>query len=168
MALRTGRGGPGDPPRRRRVLRPERRRRCRRGGRPNRESRSWPSDPAAMDARAGVRVGAAGPRDGHGTSGLARRGQPHCVLESRGLEDKLSVPRATFYRWYDRYREGGPEGLADHRSRPDRVWNRIPEDVRRHIIALALEVPELSPRQLAVRFTDVQSTLSRRLRSIGC
>ena len=70
--------------------------------------------------------------------------------------DKLGVPRATFYRWYDRYREGGPEALADHRSRPDRVWNRIPDDVRRQIIALALEVPELSRRQLAVRFTDEQ------------
>src|SRR3954452_14058278 len=30
-------------------------------------------------------------------------------------------PRATFYRWYDRYRAGGPEALTDHRSRPDRV-----------------------------------------------
>jgi hypothetical protein len=29
---------------------------------------------------------------------------------------------------------GGPEALGDHRSRPDRVWNRIPEDVRRQII----------------------------------
>ncbi|WP_439371761.1 helix-turn-helix domain-containing protein [Bradyrhizobium sp. DASA03120] len=26
-------------------------------------------------------------------------------------------PRATFYRWYDRYREGGIAALADHRSR---------------------------------------------------
>src|SRR4029077_18496844 len=42
------------------------------------------------------------------------------------------------------------------RSRPDRVWNRIPDNVRRQIIALALEVPELSPRGPAVRFTDEQ------------
>jgi putative transposase len=77
-------------------------------------------------------------------------------LPAKRTLDKLGVPRATFYRWYDRYREGGPEALADHRSRPDRVWNRIPDDVRRQIIALALEVPELSPRQLAVRFTDEQ------------
>src|SRR6516165_556281 len=77
------------------------------------------------------------------------------VVADRTL-DKLGIPRATFYRWYDRYREGGPEALADHRSRPDRVWNRIPDDVRRQIIALALEVPELSPRGLAVRFTDEQ------------
>ena len=77
-------------------------------------------------------------------------------LPAKRTLDKLGIPRATFYRWYDRYREGGPEALADHRSRPDRVWNRIPDDVRRQIIALALEVPELSPRGLAVRFTDEQ------------
>ena len=64
----------------------------------------------------------------------------------------LGIPRATFYRWYDRYREGGPEALADHRSRPDRVWNRIPDEVRAQIVELALEVPELSPREIAVRF----------------
>src|SRR3974390_2829372 len=77
-------------------------------------------------------------------------------LPAKRTLGKLGIPRATFYRWYDRYREGGPEALADHRCRPDRVWNRIPDAVRRQIIDLALEVPELSPRGLAVRFTDEQ------------
>ena len=80
-------------------------------------------------------------------------------LPAKRTLSKLGIPRATFYRWYDRYREGGPEALADHRCRPDRVWNRIPDDVRRQIIDLALEVPELSPRGLAVRFTDEQKYL---------
>src|SRR4029450_1173323 len=75
-------------------------------------------------------------------------------LPAKRALDKLGIPRATFYRWYDRYREGGVEALADHRSRPNRVWNRIPNDVRGQIIDLALELPELSPRELAVRFTD--------------
>src|ERR1700710_1906702 len=75
-------------------------------------------------------------------------------LPAKRTLDKLGIPRATFYRWYDRYRAGGPEALVDHRSRPDRVWNRIPDDVREKIIDLALQVPELSPRELAVRFTD--------------
>jgi putative transposase len=75
-------------------------------------------------------------------------------LSAKRTLDKLGIPRATFYRWYDRYRTGGPEALDDHRSQPDRVWNRIPENVRHQIINLALEVPELSPRELAVRFTD--------------
>jgi hypothetical protein len=30
---------------------------------------------------------------------------------------RIGVPPATFYRWYDRYRELGPEGLED-RSPP--------------------------------------------------
>ena len=42
-------------------------------------------------------------------------------LPAKRTLDKLGILRATFYRWYDRYRDGGPEALADHRSRPDRV-----------------------------------------------
>ena len=70
--------------------------------------------------------------------------------------DKLGIPRTTFYRWYDRYQVGGPEALEDQAPRPSRVWNRIPDDVRRRIVDLALNVPELSPRELAVRFTETE------------
>jgi putative transposase len=70
---------------------------------------------------------------------------------------KLGIPRATFYRWYDRYSRGGPEALNDRSSRPDRVWNRIPDGVRDNLIQLALDEPALSPRELAVRFTDTES-----------
>jgi len=51
-------------------------------------------------------------------------------------------------------RPGGAR--CDRRSRPDRVWNRIPEAIRDEIIDLALALPELSPRELAVRFTDAK------------
>ena len=67
---------------------------------------------------------------------------------------KLSIPPPTFYRWYDRFVDHGPEGLEDRPSSPSRVWNRIPDAVRDQIVDLALEEPELSPRELAVRFTD--------------
>ena len=40
---------------------------------------------------------------------------------------------------------------------PSRVWNRIPDEVRQRIVDLALDVPELSPRELAVRFTDTEN-----------
>jgi transposase InsO family protein len=73
---------------------------------------------------------------------------------ARRTLDKLGIPRSSFYRWYDRYQRGGPEALADRPSRPDRVWNRIPDAVRDQIVDLALDQPELSPRELAVRFTD--------------
>jgi len=75
-------------------------------------------------------------------------------LSVRRTLEKLGIPRATFYRWYELHRTGGPEALGDRSPRPDRVWNRIPEAIRRQIIDLALERPELSPRELAVCFTD--------------
>src|SRR5271170_1733571 len=49
-----------------------------------------------------------------------------------------------------------PEALEDKLSKPDRVWNRIPDEVRERIIAMALDVPELLPRELAIRFTDAE------------
>ena len=33
-------------------------------------------------------------------------------LPAKHTLDKLGIPRATFYRWHERYREGGPEELA--------------------------------------------------------
>ena len=79
-------------------------------------------------------------------------------LPVRRTLDKLGVPRATFYRWYDCYRSDGPEALQDRSPRPKRVWNKIPGEVRSRILSLALEAPELSPRELAVRFTDTDQT----------
>jgi putative transposase len=75
-------------------------------------------------------------------------------LPVRRTLEQIGVSRPTFYRWYDRYQTGGPEALEDRPSRPSRVWNRIPDDTRQQILALALEETELSPRELAVRFTD--------------
>jgi putative transposase len=79
------------------------------------------------------------------------------ALPVRHTLGKLGIPRATFYRWYDRYRSGGPEALNDRSPRPDRVWNRIADRERQRIIELALDKPTLSPRELAVRFTDTEN-----------
>jgi putative transposase len=77
-------------------------------------------------------------------------------LPVRRTLEKIGIARATFYRWYDLYQAGGPEALDDRHPKPDRVWNRIPNDVRERIIRLALDAPALSPRELAVRFTDTE------------
>jgi hypothetical protein len=77
-------------------------------------------------------------------------------LPVRRVLEQIGIPRSTFYRWCDLYQTGGPEGLDDRSPRPDRVWNRIPDDVRARIVTLALDEPELSPRELAVRFTDAE------------
>ena len=78
------------------------------------------------------------------------------ALPVRWTLEKIGIPRATFYRWYDLYQAGGPEALDDRHPKPDRVWNRIPDDVRERIIKLALDESALSPRELAVRFTDTE------------
>jgi transposase InsO family protein len=78
-------------------------------------------------------------------------------LSVRRTLAQIGVPPATFYRWYDLYQTGGPEALEDRSPRPGRVWNRIPDEVRERIVQLALDEPELSPRELAVRFTDRES-----------
>jgi len=78
------------------------------------------------------------------------------VLPVRRTLEKLGIARATFYRWCDHYQAGGPEALDDRHPMPDRVWNRIPDDVRERIVNLALDEPALSPRELAVHFTDVE------------
>jgi len=78
-------------------------------------------------------------------------------LPARQTLDRLGVPRTTFYRWYDKYLSDGVDGLEDRSPKPSKVWNRIPDDIRDQIVDLALEEPELSPRELAVRFTDTKS-----------
>jgi len=67
---------------------------------------------------------------------------------------QIGIPKSTFYAWLDRYAAGGLEALEDRKPRAGRVWNRIPDEVRQKVVALALEEPELSPREVAVAFTD--------------
>lgn len=68
--------------------------------------------------------------------------------------EQIGVSRPTFYRWYDLYRRFGEAALEDQRGGSGRVWNRIPDDVRDRVLKMALDQPELSPRELAVTFTD--------------
>ncbi len=78
-------------------------------------------------------------------------------LSARQTLAKLGIPRTTFYRWYDRYLQRGEAGLQDQSPKPKHVWNRIPDEVRRKVVKLALTETELSPRELAVTFTDRES-----------
>ena len=69
-------------------------------------------------------------------------------LPAKRTLDQLGIARRTFYRWYDRYLEGGPEALEDRPSAPSRVWNRIGRDIQDKIVEMALEETDLSPREL--------------------
>ena len=84
-------------------------------------------------------------------------------LPVRRVLEQIGIPRSN-----DLYQTGGPEALDDRSPRPDRVWNRIPDDVRARIVTLALDEPELSPRELTVRFTDASAISCRKPRCIAC
>ena len=75
-------------------------------------------------------------------------------LSVRRTLAQLGIPRSTFYAWYDRYLTGGPGALQDRKPRPRQVWNKVPEGIAKAVIDLALEEPELSPRELAITFTE--------------
>jgi transposase InsO family protein/transposase-like protein len=67
---------------------------------------------------------------------------------------QIGITKSTFYAWYERYLAGGIDALEDRKPRPRHVWNRIAEAVREQVLELALDEPELSPREVAVTFTD--------------
>jgi transposase-like protein len=75
-------------------------------------------------------------------------------LSARRTLPQLGIPHSTFYNWYDRFITGGPGALEDRKPRPRKVWNKVPDDFVTAVVNLALEEPELSPRELAVTFSE--------------
>ena len=67
---------------------------------------------------------------------------------------EIDVPRSSFYRWYAAYARGGYDALAPRQGQKRRFWNRIPDGERERVAELAIEKPELSPRELAWHITD--------------
>ena len=78
-------------------------------------------------------------------------------LSARQTLRRLDIHRSTFYNWLHRLQDNGIDGLEDRKPTPTVAWNQVPQDHRNAIIELALEKPELSPRELAVRYTDQQA-----------
>ena len=67
---------------------------------------------------------------------------------------RLDINKSTFYNWLQRFDEGGVDALSDRKPKPESVWNKLSQKERDGIIDLALEKPALSPRELAVSYTD--------------
>lgn len=77
-------------------------------------------------------------------------------LSVRRSLSELDIPRSTFYKWYARYLDNGYDGLAGLGRNPKRVWNRIPDTERERVRQIALDKPDLTPRELAWHITDTQ------------
>jgi transposase InsO family protein len=67
---------------------------------------------------------------------------------------ELTINRSTFYKWYRRYQESGYDALANRYRPPKQFWNAIPPWEKQRVVEIALEHPEMSPRELACHITD--------------
>ncbi len=75
-------------------------------------------------------------------------------LSIRRTLNEINVSRSSFYRWYQAYERDGPDGLQNHSRASRQHWNKIPESVRELVVDVALDQPELTPRELAWHLTD--------------
>jgi len=69
----------------------------------------------------------------------------HSELPVKQTLEKLQVPHSTFYDWYRRYQELGPDGLMPKPSRNAQFWNRIPDPVCKQIVDILKNRPDRSP-----------------------
>lgn len=69
---------------------------------------------------------------------------------------ELGISRSTFYEWYKRYLDEGFAGLKSKTPKRKSFWNKIPEKERHRVVETALDMTDLSPRELAFHITDKQ------------
>ena len=77
-------------------------------------------------------------------------------LSVRRTLDEIKVSRTSFYRWYSAYEKSGLDGLENQRRSSQRYWNRIPDSVRKLVVKVALDRPDMTPRELAWHITDTR------------
>ncbi len=65
---------------------------------------------------------------------------------------ELEISKSTFYNWYGRYLQKGFDGLVSKQRHS--TWNKIPPQIKEMVVEQALELADLSPRELACHITD--------------
>jgi transposase len=60
---------------------------------------------------------------------------------------EFGVSRPTGYRWINRYKESGPEGLLNLSSKPHSCSHAIPETIRERDIGTARQAPFLGSEE---------------------
>ena len=87
-------------------------------------------------------------------------------LPAKRTLEKLGIPRATFYRWYDRYRASGIEALAARSQVGSGIASLMMSAARSSIWHWSFQ----NCRRASWRCASPtrRNTLSPRLRSIGC
>ncbi len=69
---------------------------------------------------------------------------------------EFGISRPTGYRWVNRYKEVGPEGLLDRSSRPYSCSHATPEAQEQAILSLRSRYPSWGPRKLKARLEKLE------------
>src|ERR1700761_184241 len=72
---------------------------------------------------------------------------------------EFGVSRPTGYRWINRYKESGPEGLLNLSSRPHGCSHATPEAIENAILALRGKYPSRGARKLKGRLEQLDSSV---------
>jgi putative transposase len=86
---------------------------------------------------------------------------------------RLEVPFSTYYRWRNKFRRAGIEGLRDRSPYRGRTWNQILPEERDKILKVADAYPGRSPREVSFHISDncgfsvSESTVYRTLKAAG-
>jgi transposase len=72
---------------------------------------------------------------------------------------EFEVSRPTGYRWINRYKENGPEGLLNLSSEPHSCSHATPEVIENAILALRGKYPSWGARKLKARLEQLDSTV---------
>jgi transposase-like protein len=89
-------------------------------------------------------------------------------LPAKRTLDQLGIARRTFYRWYDRYLEGGPEALEGSAIGAEPGVEPHPADIQDQIIEMALEQSELAPANWRCASPTRSATSCRKPRFTAC
>src|ERR1700677_1383613 len=68
---------------------------------------------------------------------------------------EFGVSRPTGYRWINRYKENGPEGLLNLSSKPHSCSHATPETIESAILALRGKYPSWGARKLKARLARI-------------
>lgn len=79
-------------------------------------------------------------------------------LSVKATLKKLGIHKGTFYKWYEKYLQHGPDGLQNNRSSHRQIWNRIPEAEKDRVVKIALDKEGYTARELAWYITDHHGT----------